>query len=162
VLLISALSIGAKKSPERGFRVRQTKKRDGNEARLVTKIQESAVASALLQFQERHFRAKRMKATIWGHTRLPDGHQEIHRFAFELHDGSAAPPVRESVSLRTARVVVAHLQDGNALIQMFRAIVNSEPADYDHLVGQTFKDDFIENGPSDRVDESHEWQNADR
>lgn len=87
-----------------------------------------------------------MKATIWGHTRLPDGHQEIHRFAFELHDGSAAPPVRESVSLRTARVVVAHLQDGNALIQMFRAIVNSEPADYDHLVGQTFEDDFIENG----------------
>jgi hypothetical protein len=103
-----------------------------------------------------------MKATMWGHTRLPDGHQEIHRFAFELHDGRAAPPVRESVSLRTARVVVAHLQDGNALIQMFRAIVNSEPADYDHLVGQTFEDDFIENGPSDRVDESQEWKNADR
>jgi hypothetical protein len=30
------------------------------------------------------------------------------------------------------------------------------------LVGQTFEDDFIENGPSDRVDESQEWQNADR
>ncbi|WP_143756689.1 hypothetical protein [Caballeronia glebae] len=58
--------------------------------------------------------------------------------------------------------VVAHLQDGNALIQMFRAMVNSEPADYDHLVGQTFEDDFIENGPSDRVDKSQKWQNADR
>ena len=103
-----------------------------------------------------------MKATIWGHTQLPVGHEEVHRFAFELHDGSAAPPVRESVSLRTARVVVAHLQDGNALIRMFRAIVDSEPAQYDDLVGQSFQDDFIENGPSDRVDDSPGWQNADR
>ncbi|WP_125483182.1 MULTISPECIES: hypothetical protein [Caballeronia] len=103
-----------------------------------------------------------MKATIWGHTTLPEGHEEVHRFAFELQDGSAAPPVRESVSLRTARVVVAHLQDGNALIQMFRAIVSSEPANYDELIGQSFEDDFIENGPSDRVDDSPRWQNAER
>lgn len=103
-----------------------------------------------------------MKATIWGHSQLPEGHEEVHRFVFELQDGSAAPPVRESVSLRTARVVVAHLQDGNALIQMFRAIVDSEPPNYDRLVGQTFQDDFIENGPSDRVDDAPGWQNADR
>ncbi|SAK97369.1 hypothetical protein AWB82_07126 [Caballeronia glebae] len=103
-----------------------------------------------------------MKATIWGHTQLPEGHEEVHRFAFELHDGSEAPPVRESISLRTARVVVAHLQDGNALIQMFRTIVNSKPTDYDHLVGQSFEDDFIENGPSDRVDDAPGWQNAER
>ncbi|WP_213781596.1 hypothetical protein [Caballeronia sp. dw_276] len=103
-----------------------------------------------------------MKATIWGHSQLPEGHEEVHRFAFELHDGSAAPPVRESVSLRTARVVVAHLQDGNALIQMFRAIVDSQSADYDRLVGQSFEDDFIENGPSDRVDDAPGWQNANR
>ncbi len=103
-----------------------------------------------------------MEATIWGHSQLPVGHEEVHRFAFELQDGSATPAVRESVSLRNARVVVAHLQDGNALIQMFRATVNSDPADYDQLVGQSFEDDFIENGPSDRVDDSEEWQNADR
>jgi hypothetical protein len=54
------------------------------------------------------------------------------------------------------------LQDGNALIQMFRAIVSCEPADYDHLVGQSFEDDFIENGPSDRVDALPGCQNADR
>jgi hypothetical protein len=64
--------------------------------------------------------------------------------------------------LRKARVVVAHLRDGNALIQMFRAIVSSEPADYDQLVGQSFEGDFIENGPSDRVDDSQERQDADR
>ncbi|MDR5784558.1 hypothetical protein QCE63_34720 [Caballeronia sp. LZ065] len=102
-----------------------------------------------------------MKATIWGYTKLPEGHEEIHRFAFELSDGSAAPPVRESISLRTARVVVAHLQDGNALIQMFRAIVSSDFAHYDDLVGRSFEDDFIENGPSDRVNDSSGWMNAD-
>lgn len=103
-----------------------------------------------------------MRATVLGHTRLPEGHEEVHRFAFELQDGSAAPPVRESISLRTARVVVAHLQDGNALIQMFRAIVSSEPRNYDELIGQSFQDDFIENGPSDRVGDSPEWEIAER
>ncbi|KAK43803.1 hypothetical protein BG58_29515 [Caballeronia jiangsuensis] len=103
-----------------------------------------------------------MRATIWGHTVLPEGHEEIHRFAFDLHDGSTAPPVRESVSLRTARVVVAHLQDGNALIQMFRAIVSSEPTKYDELIGCSFEDDFIEDGLSDRVNDLPGWQNAER
>jgi hypothetical protein len=103
-----------------------------------------------------------MKATIWGHSLLPDGHEEIHRFAFELQDGSEAPPVRESVSLRTARVIVAHLHDGNALIQMFRAIVDTESAKYDELIGQSFEDDFLENGPSDRVNSSQGWENAEQ
>ncbi|MDR5822324.1 hypothetical protein QCE64_17680 [Caballeronia sp. LZ043] len=93
---------------------------------------------------------------------MPEGHEEVHRFSFELHDGSSAAPVRESISLRTARVVVAHLQDGNALIQMFRAIVSSEPASYDDLIGRSFQDDFIENGPSDRIEDSPHSQNADR
>jgi hypothetical protein len=30
------------------------------------------------------------------------------------------------------------------------------------LIGQSFEDDFIENGPSDRVDDSTGWQNAER
>jgi len=65
--------------------------------------------------------------------------------------------------LRTARVVVAHLQDGNALIQMFRAVVSSESAIYDSLIGQSFEDDFIQNGPRDRVDDSQagKTQSAD-
>ncbi|OTP75628.1 hypothetical protein PAMC26577_13145 [Caballeronia sordidicola] len=45
---------------------------------------------------------------------------------------------------------------------MFRAIVDSKPPDYDRLVGQSFQDGFIENGPSDRVDDAPGWQNADR
>ncbi|WP_159463058.1 hypothetical protein [Caballeronia ptereochthonis] len=45
---------------------------------------------------------------------------------------------------------------------MFRAIVSSESADYENLIGQSFQDDFIENGPSDRVDGSPGWQNAER
>ncbi|MDR5806424.1 hypothetical protein [Caballeronia sp. LZ001] len=102
-----------------------------------------------------------MKAIIWGHTTIAEGHEEIHRFAFELQDGSEAPSVRESVSLRTARVVVAHLEDGNALIKMFRAIVSCDPGSYDDLIGRCFEDNFIENGPSDRVNIREGWQNAD-
>jgi len=93
-----------------------------------------------------------VKAIICGQTELPVGQEEVHRFSFELHDGSAMLPVRESISLRTARVVVAHLEDGNALIQMFRAIVSADRADYPSLVGKVFQDSYVENGPSDRVD----------
>lgn len=45
---------------------------------------------------------------------------------------------------------------------MFRAIVSSVPAKDDELIGQTFEDDFIENGPSDRVSDSAHWLNAER
>ncbi|CAN7787841.1 hypothetical protein LJR034_008824 [Caballeronia sp. LjRoot34] len=102
-----------------------------------------------------------MKAIICRQTKLPEGHEEVHRFTFELHDGSSMLPVRESISLRTARVVVAHLADGNALIQMFRAIVSADPANYQSLVGQVFQDSYIENGPSDKVDDAGAgWQQA--
>lgn len=54
-----------------------------------------------------------MKTTILGHEAAPpQSAAEIHRFRFELNDG--ANPHDEYVSLRTAQVLVAALDDGNA------------------------------------------------
>jgi hypothetical protein len=91
-----------------------------------------------------------MKATIISHSRLPEGHAEIHRFGFLLDDGAAAMPYSETISLRTARVIVAHLEDGNAFIQMLREIVAAAPASYDLLIGRTFADESPD-GVSDRL-----------
>jgi hypothetical protein len=104
-----------------------------------------------------------MKAIILSHTNLPEGHEEIHRFTFELHEGGAKAPLTENISLRTARVIVSHLEDGNALIQMLRALVTADPEDYEKLVGAEYQDNFIENGPSDRSpDINLGWQNAEK
>jgi hypothetical protein len=46
---------------------------------------------------------------------------------------------------------VTHLQDGNAFIKMLRAIVQTDTADYDSLLGRMFKDKFVEDGPSNRT-----------
>lgn len=91
-----------------------------------------------------------MKATIRSHGALHEGHEEIHRFAFELHEGGDSSPVRETISLRTARVVVAHLEDGNALIAMLRAIVAAKDDDYDALIGTVYIDQFVMDGPGER------------
>jgi len=56
-----------------------------------------------------------MKATIRSHEPLPADHPKIHRFTFDLDDGARTVPYTETISLRTAKVLVAHLQDGNAL-----------------------------------------------
>jgi hypothetical protein len=48
-------------------------------------------------------------------------------------------------------VLVTHLQDGNAFIKMLRAIVQTDTADYDSLLGRMFKDKFVEDGPSNRT-----------
>ena len=102
-----------------------------------------------------------MKATILSHSFLPEGHEEIHRFTFELFDGGSGEPLVESISLRSARVIVAHLEDGNAIIKMMREIVGTDPIDYGKLIGKEYRDDFIEDGPSDRLpDLSLGWQNA--
>jgi len=102
-----------------------------------------------------------MKATIWAHEALPEGHEEIHRFGFELQDGSERPPVREFISLRTARAIVAHLEDGNAFVAMLRAIVSTEPSVYGALVGKSFADRFVMDGPGDRSPErSRGYKNA--
>lgn len=91
-----------------------------------------------------------MKATILSHENVPTPNSaEIHRFGFELDDGRA-PPLRESVSLRTARVIVANLEDGNAFIKMLQAIVRAAPAEYDSLVGKVFPDHFVERPRDDR------------
>ena len=51
-------------------------------------------------------------------------------------------PYTRTISLRTARVLVARLEDGDAFIGMLRAIVTTATADYDSLIGQRFHDHF--------------------
>lgn len=91
-----------------------------------------------------------MKATIISHSRLPDGHAEIHRFGFLLDDGGSSNPYAETISLRTARVIVAHLEDGNAFIKMLREVVAAAPGSYDLLIGRSFVDKSPD-GVSDRL-----------
>ncbi|WP_250475080.1 hypothetical protein [Caballeronia sp. GAFFF1] len=83
-----------------------------------------------------------MKATIIAHESAPtDASVEIHRFKFLLDDGKACP-LAETISLRTARVIVENLEDGNAFIKMLQAIVNAQPTEYDGLIGQVFPDHY--------------------
>ncbi|WP_250474579.1 hypothetical protein [Caballeronia sp. GAFFF1] len=90
-----------------------------------------------------------MKATIISHEVPPQASSaEIHRFLFKLDDGTA-PPLTESISLRTARVIVDNLADGNAFIKMLHAIVKAQPDQYDALVGTEYPDHF-NNSPSDK------------
>ncbi|MDR5856098.1 hypothetical protein P9239_20710 [Caballeronia sp. LZ062] len=91
-----------------------------------------------------------MKATIVSHEEPPEtSAAEIHRFSFKLEDGNA-PPLTESISLRTARVIVDNLPDGNAFIKMLQAIVNAQPGQYDALVGNVFPDHFSTSPSDDR------------
>jgi hypothetical protein len=81
-----------------------------------------------------------MQATILAHE-VPGetASEEIHRFTFQLDDDYSGK-LTDSISLRTARVIVANLADGNAFIQMLRVIVSAEPAQYDSLVGHVYQD----------------------
>jgi len=91
-----------------------------------------------------------MRATIVSHEVPPESSAaEIHRFRFKLDDGNA-PPLTESISLRTARVIVDNLADGNAFIKMLHAIVQTPPGDYDSLVGKDFPDHYKSNPGADR------------
>ena len=84
-----------------------------------------------------------MKATIVSRAALVDGDSgEIHRFGFVLEDNGGMSPYTRTISLRTARVLVARLEDGHAFIGMLRAIVTTATADYDSLIGQRFHDHF--------------------
>ena len=81
-----------------------------------------------------------MRATILSHSGVPEGHAEIHRFGFVLEDGDNARPHAEMISLRTARVIVADSEDGNAFVSMLREIVAATPGSYDLLIGRAFAD----------------------
>ncbi|AME27303.2 hypothetical protein AXG89_26910 (plasmid) [Burkholderia sp. PAMC 26561] len=81
-----------------------------------------------------------VRATILGHSLVPEGDEQLHIFHYMLDDGGAGPARNESISLRTARVIVANLPDGNALIAMLRAIVDMQPDAYAALVGRQFRD----------------------
>ena len=88
-----------------------------------------------------------MKATIVSHSPVPDGEfEQIYRFGFVLESGGSAPPYAEAVSLRTARVLVNHLEDGNAFVAMLRTIVATDAASYDSLIGRTFDDHLERSG----------------
>ncbi len=81
-----------------------------------------------------------MQATILAHEKPAEAASaEIHRFTFRLDDEYSGT-LTDSISLRTARVIVASLGDGNAFIQMLREIVAAEPRHYDALVGHTYMD----------------------
>jgi hypothetical protein len=81
-----------------------------------------------------------MQAKILAHEK-PDeaAADEIHRFTFQLDDDYSGK-LTDSISLRTARVIVANLGEGNAFIAMLREIVSAEPAQYDMLVGHIYLD----------------------
>jgi hypothetical protein len=90
---------------------------------------------------QRPYKRFTMKATVASHSPVPDGESEqIYRFGFVLEAENGAPPYAETISLRTARVLVAHLEDGNAFVEMLRAIVAIDVADYDSLIGRRFDD----------------------
>ncbi|MDR5806128.1 hypothetical protein [Caballeronia sp. LZ001] len=90
-----------------------------------------------------------MKATIVSHEEPHGSAAEIHRFRFLLEDGNEKP-LEEAISLRTARVIVENLADGNAFIKMLHAIVSSDPADYDALIGKAFPDHFRDQPAANR------------
>jgi hypothetical protein len=82
-----------------------------------------------------------MKAIIVSHAKVTEvGSPELHRFGFTVEDGHGGEPRADFVSLRTARVLVQRLGDGNPFIAMLRAIVNADESQYDGLIGKTFED----------------------
>lgn len=94
-----------------------------------------------------------MKASILSHYPVPDGAEaEVHRFMFCLEDGITVAQA-ETISLRTARVLVAMLDNGNAFVRMLGEIIWTEPADYDTLIGRSFTDQLFPIVPRSRRSE---------
>ncbi|SAK66012.1 hypothetical protein AWB76_03749 [Caballeronia temeraria] len=81
-----------------------------------------------------------MRATILSHEKPSDASSvEVHRFNFRIEDDESRPML-ESISLRTARVLVAHFEDGNAFLRMLRAICAARCDEYDDLLGRVYTD----------------------
>ena len=40
-------------------------------------------------------------------------------------------------------MLVAHLENGNTFVQMLKAMVETDAANYDSLIGLTFEDRFV-------------------
>lgn len=81
-----------------------------------------------------------MRATLLSHEKPSDPSSvEVHRFRFEIDDDQTGT-VTESISLRTARVLVEHFADGNAFIRMLKAIVAAHCDEYDDLLGRVYTD----------------------
>jgi hypothetical protein len=80
-----------------------------------------------------------VQVTILAHEAVDTGTGELHRFVFAMSDGLNPNPIRNSISLRTARALVGDIIAATAFGQMIIAIADADPADYDALVGKTFK-----------------------
>ena len=81
-----------------------------------------------------------MRATILSHEKPSDASSvEIHRFRFKIDDEQSGT-MFESISLRTARVLIENFEDGNAFIRMLRAIVAAHCDEYDELIGREYTD----------------------
>lgn|GEM_PF-3068273 len=78
-------------------------------------------------------------ATILAHEAVEPESGELHRFIFSISDELNTEPVRNVVSLHTARVLARELIRDTAVAQMIVTIVGTDPADYDSLVGKAFR-----------------------
>jgi hypothetical protein len=84
-----------------------------------------------------------LKAAIVSQAPAPAGDSaEVHRLGFVLEDNGGMSPYTGTISLRTAQVLAARLEDGHAFIGMLIAIVTTATVDYDSLIGQQFDDHF--------------------
>ncbi|GGD88699.1 hypothetical protein BG57_32475 [Caballeronia grimmiae] len=78
-------------------------------------------------------------ATILAHEAVEPESGELLRFIFSISDELNTQPVRNVVSLHTARVLASELIPDSAVAQMVVTIVRTDPADYDSLVGKAFR-----------------------
>jgi hypothetical protein len=81
-----------------------------------------------------------MKLKIISHSTIREpGGYDTFRFGYTIEGGDVAPR-SDYVSVRTARVLVRELGDGNPFMKMLFAIANAGVSDYEELVGRVFMD----------------------
>jgi hypothetical protein len=80
-----------------------------------------------------------MKITITAHTAAENGDKESHCFQFLVENGGTEART-DSITLRTARVLVRELANRTGLDAMMRKIVATPEAEFDALVGARFED----------------------
>jgi hypothetical protein len=90
-------------------------------------------------FLRRRGATMQVNATILAHETVEPESGELHRFIFSISDELNTQPVRNVVSLRTARALASELVPDTAFGRMILTIVQTDPADYDHLVGKAFR-----------------------
>jgi len=109
--------------------------------RSLVKVRDVQQSSMLRLCRFQGFRGVTMQvlATILAHEAVEPESGELHRFIFSISDELNTEPVRNVVSLHTARVLARELIRDTAVAQMIVTIVGTDPADYDSLVGKAFR-----------------------